>query len=266
MKAGSLVSGLASLGAEPTVFPIIAVRALDDLRALDAALDSLQEYAWIIFTSAYGVHHVLGRMAERGMAGERLSQRQVCAVGPGTAAALEAGGIAVTLMPRAFVAEGIVAALKERHGGLERISGLRILLPRAQAARDVLPDALAAAGAHVDLVACYQNLLPDISPEAIRAVMANPPDLLVFTSSSTVTNFVRVLGESAPQVLARATAAALGPITARTLTAYGKSAEILPGASTIPSLLDAIRIWYQTHGGSRSGTKEPAPAPYTERH
>jgi uroporphyrinogen-III synthase len=247
MKSGSLVAGLESLGADVLVFPVILIKAIDDKRALDAALDAMHQYAWIIFTSVYGVRFFLNRMEERGIAKERVADRQICAVGPGTAAALETKGIRVSLIPREYMAGGIVAALEERHGGMDRLAGVRILLPRARDARDTLPNALDAAGVRVDLVACYENLLPEIEPDRVRSVVTNPPDLLVFTSSSTVRNFVTLLGrDTAGSVLAAATVAALGPITAHTLASYGKPAEIVPQKSTIPSLLDAIRIHYQT--------------------
>jgi uroporphyrinogen III methyltransferase/synthase len=124
---------------------------------------------------------------------------------------------------------------------------MRILLPRARHARDLLPDALERIGARVDMVACYENILPEIDRDQVQAVLRRPPDLLVFTSASTVRNFITMLGsEGAREVLRQSTVAALGPITAHTLAAYGKQAEIRPGANTIPSLLDAIRRYFQT--------------------
>jgi uroporphyrinogen III methyltransferase/synthase len=168
-------------------------------------------------------------------------------VGPATAAALETAGVSVSLVPREFVAEGILSALEERCGGLRGLAGLRILLPRAKEARDLLPRALEAAGARVDVAPCYENTLPEIDAKQVQSVLACTPDLLVFTSSSTINNFVALLGsESGRKMLSDATVAALGPITARTLASLGKQAEILPRENTIPSLLDGIRLYYQT--------------------
>jgi uroporphyrinogen III methyltransferase/synthase len=243
MKSESLTSGLAALGAEVLVFPVISIREIADKSALDTALDNLDEYAWIIFTSAYGVRFFLSRMEERGIAVERCNGRQVCAVGPATAAVLESRGVRVSLVPGDFVAEGIVAALQE---GQAELCGLRILLPRARQARDLLPDALERIGARVDMVACYENILPEIDRDQVQAVLRSPPDLLVFTSSSTVRNFITILGsEGAREVLRHSAVAALGPITARTLADYGKEAEIRPDENTIPSLLDAIDRYFQ---------------------
>lgn len=246
-KSEALSTGLKSLGAEVLIFPVISIRGIADTRALDAALDDLGEYSWIIFTSTYGVHYFLTRMEERNIARDRCRRVQVCAVGPATAAALKAAGVSVSLVPREFVAEGILSAFEERCGGLRRLAGLRILLPRAKEARDLLPRALETVGARVDVAPCYENTLPDIDADRARSVLTCTPDLLVFTSSSTVNNFVALLGgESGRKMLSHATVAALGPIAARTLASFGKQAEILPRENTIPFLLDAIRLYYLT--------------------
>jgi uroporphyrinogen III methyltransferase/synthase len=246
-KSEALSTGLRSLGAEVTIFPVISIKGIVDARALDAALDNLGDYSWIIFTSTYGVHYFLTRMEERRIAKERIRKVQVCAVGPATAAALEAAGVSVSLVPKEFVAEGILAVFEERYEDLRAMAGLRILLPRAKEARDLLPRALEAVGARVDVAPCYENTLPEIDADRVRSVLACTPDLLVFTSSSTVNNFVTLLGrENGRRMLSDATVAALGPITARTLAAFGKQAEILPRENTIPSLLVAIRLYYQT--------------------
>jgi len=246
LKAESLASGLADLGADILHFPVVEIREIADKRALDTALDQLDKYAWIIFTSAYGVRFFLDRMAERGIAPERCNGRQVCAVGPATAAALKNRGIRVALIPGDYVAEGILAALQQRPEGLGGLAGAHILLPRARQARDLLPDALAKVGAIVETVACYENVLPAIDRDQVQAVLRRPPDLLVFTSSSAVRNFITILGgEEARAVLDRGTVAALGPITARTLAERGKKAEIQPCENTVPSLLAAINRYFQ---------------------
>ena len=246
MKAEILASGLAALGAEILVFPVMEIREIADRRALDTALDHLDKYDWIIFTSAYGVRFFLGRMAERGIAMERSGWPKVCAVGPATAAALEKRGVRVTLIPRDYVAEGILAAFQERQASLSGAPGIRILLPRARQARDLLPNVLAKIGALVDTVPCYETVLPAIDREQVQTVLRRPPDLLVFTSSSAVRNFVAILGgEGARSVFGGSTVAALGPVTTHTLAACGKQAEIRPCENTIPSLLEAIGRYFQ---------------------
>lgn len=257
LKSESLAAGLRALGAEVLVLPVISIRGTADKRALDAALDELNEYAWIIFTSAYGVRFFLNRIEERSIPRDRCKGLQICAVGPATAAALEASGIAVALVPKEYVAEGILAALAEKHGGLQGLAGSRVLMPRAREARDLLPRSLEAAGARVDVVACYENSLPQIDRKTLQSVVTHPPQLLVFTSSSAVYNFISLLGsEDAGRVLGRAAAAALGPITAGALASFGKEAEIVPRENTIASLLDAIRLYYQNLRKEESGVRD----------
>jgi len=246
MKAAPLASGLAALGAEIRVFPVIEIREIADKGALDTALDHLDEYAWIIFTSAYGVRFFLDQMAERGIAIERCNGRRICAVGPATAAALENRGVRVTVIPGEYVAEGVLTVLQKQQESLGGLAGVRILLPRARQARDLLPNTLARLGAQVDRVACYETVLPAVDAHRVQAVLRKPPDLLVFTSSSAVRNFTAILGiEGARGVLDQSTVAALGPVTARTLADCGKQAEIQPRENTIPSLLEAIGCYFQ---------------------
>jgi uroporphyrinogen III methyltransferase / synthase len=245
MKSEALASGLRELGAEVTIFPVISMREIENKTALDAALSRLPEYAWIIFTSAYGVRFFLQRLAVLNLRISRGHGPEICAVGPATASLLEASGIDVALIPREFLAEGILDALAERHGGLHNLAGMRIMLPRARESRELLARVLEAAGAHVDAIPCYETILSEIEPSLIQAVIRNPPDLVVFTSSSTVQNFLALLGENeGTKILAAAHVAAIGPITTRKLDQCGKRAEIVPGENTIPSLLAAIRNFY----------------------
>jgi len=246
-KSEALASGLRALGAEVRVFTVLSIRETSDQGALDAALDHLHEYAWIVFTSTHGVHFFLRRMEDRGIPRCLGRDLQVCAVGPATAAALEVAGIPVSLVPKQFLAEGILRSLAEKYGSLSALAGLRILLPRAMEARDLIPRILEAAGARVDVAPCYENVLPEIDSKQVQDFLACTPDLLVFTSSSAVNNFVTLIGSTEGQeVLSHATVAALGTVTERTLAAFGKQAEILPRESTIAVLLEAIRGYYES--------------------
>ena len=250
LKAGKLSSGLADLGAEVTVFPVISIVPVADKALLDKALERLESYDWMIFTSAYGVHFLLSRMEERGIPAERCDGSQICAVGPATADALRAAGRKISMIPAEYVAEGILAALESKCGDLRALRGLRILLPRAREARDVLPDTLRDHGALVDVVPCYESRIPRISPNQVQEMIAKPPGLVVFTSSSTVNNFITILGsEEGRSLLVRASVAVLGPITAGTLAAHGKKAEIMPPESTIASLLESIRTYFLRESG-----------------
>jgi uroporphyrinogen III methyltransferase/synthase len=244
-KAGTLAAGLEALGAEVIVFPVIRIQEIADKSGLDAAIDRLDGYSWIIFTSVYGVHFFVKRMEERGTSKDRCCKLKICAVGPATAAALEISGLKVSLVPRDHVAAGILAALAEEVGGNQNLDGLRILIPRAREARELLPAALEKAGAFVNVVPCYENTAPALDRDFVRYLLRRAPELLLFTSSSAVDHFVTLVGsQEAKNLLTGATLAALGPIAASTLATYGKQAEIVPHENTIPSLLSAIRTYY----------------------
>jgi uroporphyrinogen III methyltransferase/synthase len=249
-KMVELISGLEAMGGTILSLPVLAIQELEDKRTLDEALEFLERYSWIIFTSAYGVTFFAQRLNERGRAVPK-SGPKICAVGPPTARAAEECGFEVALVPRKFVAEGIIDALESYYGELNRLSGERILLPRALQARDVLPKALAAAGAEVDVVPCYRTVQGDIDPDAIRALQQFVPDLMVFTSSSAVRNFVEIAGQDvALRMMREAAVSVIGPITANTVESYGKQPDLVPRENTIASLIEAIRDWASGKVGS----------------
>ena len=238
----ALVTGLQALGAYTLPFPVIEVRGTDETDSLDKALSSLHTYDWIIFTSVHGVQHFFQRFFEYNINNDVLNHLKHCAIGPATARALKENGIDVDLIPQNFVAEGVVEALAHYSRGLKNLEGIRILLPRAKVARDILPAALKAAGAQVDIVVCYQTVCADFDEKAISAIRTGYPDMVVFTSSSTVKNMISVLGDrTGRELLKKSTVAAIGQITADSVRSFGKEVEIIPKESTIDSLIQAIR-------------------------
>ncbi len=238
-KAQALADGLATLGAEVLPLQVIRLREIADNVALHSAVARLETYDWIILTSAHAAQFFSRCLSEQ----RRDRQPPVCAIGPATATAARDCGFDVALVPDEYVAEGVVRALTERHGG--KVAGLRILLPGAKDARDVIPTRLGAAGAVVDSVPCYENTLGEIDDPTMKRIQDGRADLLVFTSSSTVKNFFTLLGDDlARDILAAAVVAALGPITARTVESFGKKCDVLPAENTIASLIEAIRDYY----------------------
>jgi uroporphyrinogen-III synthase len=241
MKAEALVPALEALGASVEHFQALQVREPADYSMLDAAMDRLQDYDWLIFTSAYGVEFFTRRLDRR-----LPGPLRVCAIGPATAAKARELGLGVDLVPEQFVAEGVVAALSRLHGGKDGLAGKRFLLPRAKEARDTIPAELTAAGAEVHVVVCYETVPPRPAPQIMARILDTRPDLIVFTSSSGVSNFVSLLGtESALDLLGSAAVAAIGPVTARTLESFGRKADIVPSENTITSLVDSIRRHFQ---------------------
>jgi uroporphyrinogen III methyltransferase/synthase len=241
-KSDALVVGLTALGAQVLAAEVIKIREIADRSAINSALSQLESYDWLVFASSYAVLFFAKYLNERGAV---PTLPRVCAVGPATAATARECGFDVALVPEDFVAEGILRALALRQGGIQGLAGLRILLPRAREARDVLSRDLTAAGAHVDVVSCYENVPGEIDEKALRLMRERRIDLLVFTSSSTVKSFLTLAGEEFGRtILERAAVAALGPVTARTIESFGKKCDIVPAENTIPSLIEAIHNYY----------------------
>jgi uroporphyrinogen III methyltransferase/synthase len=246
-KLPEIVKGLEALGATVLSLPVIQLCELEDTQLLDGAISHITEYSWIIFTSVYAVSFFDRRLGELGMSDYSFFPK-VCAIGPATGKAARDAGFDVALIPEKFVAEGIVEALGGYHGALTSLSGHRILLPRALEAREVLPEALIAAGAMVDVVPCYRNVPGVIEKSRLHQLRMDKPDLIVFTSSSTARNLVDILGqEDGKKMLQESTVAVLGPITRDTVESFGKSVEIVPEESTIASLLEAVCSYFSKH-------------------
>jgi len=244
-KMVELVSGLEAMGGSVLPFPVIEAQAIEDNHLLDASLASLREYGWIIFTSAYGVSFFMQRLRERQFGANLQDVPKICAIGPATAGAIREFGYEAALVPKQFIAEGVLEALGKYYGGLQHLAGLRILLPRAQEARELLPEALTAAGARVDIVPCYQTVRPEMDRDAVRQLREKKPDLIVFTSSSTIRNLIDILGqEDGLRMLLESTVAVLGPVTGKTAESFGKSADIIPEENTVAALLKAIGEYY----------------------
>jgi uroporphyrinogen III methyltransferase/synthase len=200
----------------------------------------------VIFTSASGVERMLERMRTHGLDPRALGAIRLGAIGPATAECLSAHTLAAAAIPDEYRAEAILEAI-----GAARIRGARILIPRAQVAREVLPEMLAAAGAREVVVApVYKTVKPMDAPVArVREMAAaRAIDLVAFTSSSTVTNFCEMVGASIARDLK---AAAIGPITAETARSAGIEVVAQPAEYTVAALIAAIRDYFAADGGSR---------------
>jgi hydroxymethylbilane synthase len=242
---GAFAVGLRALGAEVVEFPTIELVAPDSYAVVEAAIARLASFDWVIFTSASGVERMIERMGTRGVDSRALGGLKLGAIGPATAARLAAHALAATAMPTEYRAEAIVEAI-----GAARIRGARILIPRAQVAREVLPEMLAAAGAREVVVApVYKTVKPTNAPvERVRKLItAGTIDLVAFTSSSTVTNFCEMIGAEAARGL---TAAAIGPITAESARAAEMEVAVQPSEYTVSALIAAIHDFF-------TGSKTP---------
>ncbi|HWP46289.1 MAG TPA: uroporphyrinogen-III synthase [Candidatus Limnocylindrales bacterium] len=241
-QAGMLVKLLEEQGAKPLEFPVIEIVPPASWEKLDQAISRLEDYTWLIFTSVNGVKYFLQRLTFNGKDLRNLKDIRICTIGPGTAAALEKLGIQVHWIPDEYRAEAIVAGL-----GKELI-GRRVLLPRAEIARDLLPEQLKKLGVEIEVVTAYRTIQAPYSADQIRALLqAQEVDMITFTSSSTVRNFLNLFEEGERiGLLGRTLLACIGPITAETVRKFGLSPHIVASEYTIPGLVRAIVEFYRS--------------------
>ncbi len=230
-QASALARQLSDAGAGVVELPTIEVTdPVDGGAALAAALADVDRYDWLVVTSPNGARRMLGAVGDV----RRLAGVQIAVVGTGTAAALRERFVEPDLVPERFVAESLLAAMPPAH------RGGRVLLARAEVARDVLPDGLEAAGWAVDVVDVYRTVRATPDPTALDRVAE--ADVITFTSSSTVTNFLDIAGaERVPP-----TVACIGPITARTARDAGLTVDIEAEEHSIEGLVAAIESWART--------------------
>jgi len=233
-KSSSFASELRALGAEAIEFPTIETVAPDSYEALDRAIGRLGSFDWIIFTSATGVECFIARLKALGRDIGELGGVSIAAIGPATESRLRARGLKVAATPDEYRAEAIAEVIGE-----DRIRAKGFLIPRAQVAREALPELLRARGAREVIVApAYRTVTPKgAAVERMRElVAAGAIDLVTFTSSSTVNNFCELLGPPARGLKA----AAIGPITAATARQRGFDVVLSPVEYTIAALAGAI--------------------------
>ena len=243
-QAGELTRRLTELGAEVIEFPTISIEPPDDYEPMDRAMAQLHQYDWLIFTSVNGVQSFFDRLRHFGNDSQDIEHLKVVAIGPETAGRLEREGVRVFLVPAKYQAEGVLEGLDPA-----QIRSCRVLLPRASKAREVLPETLRQWGAFVDVVHAYKTVLPQDYRLRLRELFEKQIDVITFTSSSTVENFVQLLeGEDPVPILRGVTIACIGPITARTAIDIGLQVDIVSAEFTIPGLVAAIVKFYESAG------------------
>jgi uroporphyrinogen III methyltransferase / synthase len=231
--------------AEPIVFPVIELHTPPDPEPLLRATRELSSYDWVLFTSANGVERVFATLREQGRDARAFGGAKLGVIGPKTAAALERRGLCADLVAEEFVGEGLARAL------LARGAPRRVLIARALRARDELPRTLRDAGSVVDVVAAYETRpAPAERAEALRTLIERGEvDALLFTSSSTVTSTLTLLGPRGRELLEQVVVASIGPVTSGTLAEHGVEAHVTAEIYTVDGLLDALEHHYsQTPG------------------
>jgi uroporphyrinogen III methyltransferase/synthase len=235
-QAGALREQLTALGAEVIEIPTIEIRDPASWEPLDSAIRRLEEFDYLLLTSANGARNFLRRLRACGRDVRDLKGLIIGAIGPATAEEFVKSGVKVDLTPRAYVAEGLLEALGDR--GLH---GKAFLIPRAKVARDLVPRVLMEKGGRVEVVEAYETVVPQLPVGELQRLLTPPPDLITFTSSSTATNFAKLAGENEVAELLRGAAiASIGPITSQTIRKLGLTVTIEAKQSTIPGLVRAI--------------------------
>lgn len=233
-QASKLTRQLENLGAEVIEFPTIKISPpSDNFKSLDTAIKNLTTFDWIIFTSANGVEKFFERLKFFKLDARIFCTAKIAAIGSATAEKLADFGIVADLVPAEFRAEGLIAELKDK------VAGKKILIARAEVARDILPRELEKLGADVTVAKVYKT---ESAAENFSKIADEKIDLVTFTSSSTVENFVAAFGAD---YLQKVKTAAIGPVTAQTLKNFGVTADIVADEFTIAGLVEAIKKFFE---------------------
>lgn len=235
-QASALTAKLEELGAQCLEAPAIQIVPPESFTELDQAIQELPSYQWLIFTSTNGVEYFFDRLHQAKKDSRMLAGIKIAAIGTQTAEQLQKFGIYADIVPLEFRAEGIVDSLTPL---IE--PGMKVLIPRALIARDVLPVKLAELGAVVKVVPAYRTVVADTDGTALaEKLAAGEISLITFTSSSTVTNLLELLGPQGAELVGKTQVACIGPITAATCVEHGIKPDIIADEYTIRGLVKAI--------------------------
>jgi uroporphyrinogen III methyltransferase/synthase len=245
-QAGGAAALLRERGADPVIVPTIEIHPPSDPSAMIDAVQAMHErYDWVVLTSANGVDRLWAETKRQGKDARAFGRAKLAAVGPGTAAAFERYGLVPDVVAKEYRGEALAAevlAAMNASGGTK----VRVLVARAEVARDVVPDALRAAGCEVDVVAVYKTRSPPRALlEGLSALLEGGEiDAVTFTSSSTVEHLCDALEARAAELLARTCVASIGPITTETAKKRGIRVDVAAEVSTIAGLVTALEKYF----------------------
>jgi uroporphyrinogen III methyltransferase/synthase len=236
-QASILADRIIDLGGEAIEFPTIEISKEPDLSELYNCFNHIEDYSWIIFTSVNSVDIFFEELRSQGLDIRDLKGINICAIGPATKEQLQLKGLQVDIIPKEYRAEGIIEELEKKVQ-----VGQMVLLPRARGARGILPESIRQMGVQVDEVFLYQAVpSARISENTRNSIINGQVDLITFTSSSTVNNFVTMVGnENIGNIASQVKVACIGPITAETARQNGFTVDIVANQYTIDGLIEAI--------------------------
>jgi uroporphyrinogen III methyltransferase/synthase len=257
-QSDSLAQALRERGAQAIELPMIRIEPPADPAPLQAAVAALRSYQWLVFTSQNGVRAFFAELARQGQDSRSLFGLRIAAIGPSTAQALQPFGVRCDVMPDSFRGEALAEVMLREHAGVHStgMRAVRVLLPRAAVARDVLPETLRAAGAHVDVVEAYRThgATAETVQKVNELIDQGELDVVTFTASSTVDHTLAALGAKEPSAGARngaqrlrgLTLASIGPITTATAVARGLEIDVTAETYTIDGLVSALERHFKT--------------------
>ena len=253
-QAHSLVEPLESLGAEVLAMPVLETVDPEDWSPVDAAIASIGSFDWIVFTSTNGVDRFLHRFREIHGSFDDLASTCMAAVGSATAHRMRAEGFPPVLVPDDYRAEGLVAAFEAL--GAEKCH--RVLIPRAEEARDVFPDALRSMGCDVEVVVVYRTMPAVPDPEVLARLHAGSVDVGTFTSGAIASAFldaVTAAGLDGREVMRGMVVASIGPITTEALSRLGIQVDAEAVESTMDALVEAVVAHFSDEGGEQAASE-----------
>ncbi|MFL6438337.1 MAG: uroporphyrinogen-III synthase [Terriglobales bacterium] len=236
-QAEGLSSVLRQFGADVIDAPVIEIHPPDSYEALDAALNTILDYDWLILTSVNGVEALFSRLEPLGLSVDSLQHLKIAAIGPATEEQIQDHGLVVDIVPERYVAEEVVRSLRKL------TKGEKVLLVRAKVARDVIPEELRRAGADVEVVEAYQTVVPADAKKRLQNIFSGDGDVdaITFTSSSTVKNFLSLItGTDVPGKLSKVKFASIGPVTSDALREFGLPVHVEADEYTMEGLAQAV--------------------------
>jgi uroporphyrinogen III methyltransferase/synthase len=235
---------LEDLGAEILEFPTIEIVPPSSYTELDAAIEKISTYTWLIFTSGNGVRYFLDRYLGLDRDIRDLKGIKICAIGTKTAAEIKRYGMKVDLIPDEFRAEGLIETFARGFDQRSRgntLLGMKFLLPRAEVAREIFPERVRELGGEIDVPVAYRAIRPELHGKRLkRFLQEGRITIATFSSAATFTNFIEIIGSEAYALLKDVIIAVIGPVTAKAVEKAGLKVAIMPEEPTIEAMVAEI--------------------------